>query len=203
MPPRKRKATSKVQVPAAAQPRAETRKVTAVAKRTGRRPKRSLGAPAAREPTIVPIRALATVKPSSPPERPNTRFRASVVPEMTAVSKPKRKPPSAATTVLSSRRRPPGAVRDGAASSGVRSSMAILSGMKEVQGQSAGRDPGRADGGFFGMRRDLERKADRFRHQAGQERVLPEGVAAAGRARRPAAARARDPLDVLRQHAGD
>src|SRR4051812_16590510 len=184
MPPRKRNATSKVQLPAAAQPRAETRKVTAVANSTGRRPNRSLGAPAAREPTIVPIRALATVNPSSPPERPKTRFRASVVPEMTAVSKPKRKPPRAATTVLSSRRRPPAAVRVGASSSGVSRCMAILSGMKEIQGQSTGGDAGRADGRFFGMPGEFEGKAERLGDQAGQERVLAEGVAAADRARR-------------------
>jgi hypothetical protein len=45
---------------------------------------------------MVPIRADATVKPSSPSLSAKTRRRSSVVPEMTAVSKPKSSPPRAA-----------------------------------------------------------------------------------------------------------
>ena len=49
------------------------------------------------------MRALATVNPRLKPLRSQTDRRASVVPEMTAVSNPKRRPPSAAMTVLRAR----------------------------------------------------------------------------------------------------
>ena len=49
---------------------------------------------------MVPISAEATVKPNQNSSSPNTDSSASVVPEITAVSKPKRRPPSAATMVL-------------------------------------------------------------------------------------------------------
>src|SRR5687767_4523601 len=49
---------------------------------------------------MVPINALATVNPSWLLSRTNRRRRASVAPEITAVSKPKRNPPRAATAAL-------------------------------------------------------------------------------------------------------
>ena len=64
------------------------------------RPRRSAGRPALIAPTMVPMRAVATVKPSENSLRWKTSRRFSVVPEITAVSKPKRRPPSAATTAL-------------------------------------------------------------------------------------------------------
>ncbi len=64
------------------------------------RPQKSAGLPAKIDPTIVPIKAMATVKPREFSFRPYVVLSASVVPEMTAVSKPKRKPPRAATMAL-------------------------------------------------------------------------------------------------------
>ena len=43
-----------------------------MAKRTRRRPNTSAGRPTTTEPTIVPMRALATVKPSQKPLSPYT-----------------------------------------------------------------------------------------------------------------------------------
>jgi len=58
------------------------------------------GLPAAIAPTMVPIRALATVKPSPKLLSRYTSWRASVVPEMTAVSNPNKRPPRAAMIVF-------------------------------------------------------------------------------------------------------
>jgi hypothetical protein len=52
---------------------------------------------------MVPISALATVKPRPALLRWKTASSAPVVPEITAVSKPKRSPPREATTALWSR----------------------------------------------------------------------------------------------------
>ena len=49
---------------------------------------------------MVPIKALETVNPSPKLPSPKRILKASVVPEMTAVSNPNRRPPSAATKVL-------------------------------------------------------------------------------------------------------
>ncbi len=102
-PPRKRKKQKQYQLQGIAQPMAEMKYSTATTISAGRRPKRSAGRPAATDPTMVPIRAAATVKPSQNSSSANTCFRASVVPEMTAVSKPNNRPPKAATSVLPSR----------------------------------------------------------------------------------------------------
>src|SRR5271166_6435067 len=64
------------------------------------RPQMSAGFPAKMEPMIVPIRAIATVKPRRFSSSRKLVLRGPVVPEMTAVSKPKRKPPRAATIAL-------------------------------------------------------------------------------------------------------
>jgi hypothetical protein len=48
---------------------------------------------------MVPMRALATVKPSSNGDKSKVLFNQSVVPEITAVSNPKSSPPSAAMAV--------------------------------------------------------------------------------------------------------
>ena len=52
---------------------------------------------------MAPTTATETVMPKSSGERWKVCVRARVVPEITAVSKPKRRPPSEATTVLRSR----------------------------------------------------------------------------------------------------
>jgi hypothetical protein len=67
---------------------------------TARRPNLSAGRPTAKEPMIVPINAVATVNPSIELVKPNTVVSASVVPEITAVSKPNSSPPKAAINVL-------------------------------------------------------------------------------------------------------
>lgn len=64
------------------------------------RPNMSVSLPAHRAPTMVPISAIATVKPRPLLERWKTSFSASVVPEITAVSNPKISPPSEATIAL-------------------------------------------------------------------------------------------------------
>jgi hypothetical protein len=61
------------------------------------RPNLSVGFPTNKAPTMVPINALATVKPKPPSLSSNRSFSFSVVPEITAVSKPNRNPPRAAT----------------------------------------------------------------------------------------------------------
>ncbi len=102
-PPMKRKATKADQFHAMAQPRPETRYRTAITRRLSRRPKRSPGKPASIAPRTVPKSALNTVTPKRKGVRLYVWVRALVVPEMTAVSNPNRRPPSAATIVLFSK----------------------------------------------------------------------------------------------------
>src|SRR6266446_1901222 len=102
-PPNQRKNNSAYQFQATAQPAAETKKRTASTARTGRRPHRSAGRPASKEPTIVPISALDTVKPRKKLLSWKTFCKDSVVPEITAVSKPNKNEPKAATTALSNK----------------------------------------------------------------------------------------------------
>ena len=106
-PPSHRKNSSAYQSHARAQPAAATRKSTARQASTGRRPHQSAGRPTSSDPTIVPSRALETVKPSRLSVSEKTWRRDSVVPEITAVSNPNRNEPSAATIALSTRRPPP------------------------------------------------------------------------------------------------
>src|ERR1039458_9885580 len=78
---------------------------------TGRRPHQSAGRPTNSEPTIVPSSALDTVKPRRLSLSVYTCRKASVVPEITAVSKPKSSDPSAATMALIRRMPPPPPLR--------------------------------------------------------------------------------------------
>ncbi len=106
-PPTKRKTRKEAQFQGKRAAQAETKYSTAIAISTVRRPNVSAGRPTAIEPTIVPISTLATVNPSQ--NRRTGRARAlelkdvlqgiapPVVPEITAVSKPKSSPPRAAT----------------------------------------------------------------------------------------------------------
>jgi hypothetical protein len=55
-------------------------------------------------PPTVPHKAKETVMPSVTAERPKAEDIPWVAPEITAVSKPRRRPPRAATTVLKSMR---------------------------------------------------------------------------------------------------
>src|ERR1700722_4857018 len=68
------------------------------------RPWRSASGPANQAPIAEPSRAPATEKPSNQEAAPDHTLMASTAPLMTAVSKPKRKPPiaaDAATSVIS------------------------------------------------------------------------------------------------------
>jgi len=56
---------------------------------------------------MVPIKAIETVNPSKLSDRWKICRSVPVVPEITAVSKPKRNEPSAAIMALSTSRRPP------------------------------------------------------------------------------------------------
>src|SRR5512140_3543117 len=67
------------------------------------RPKRSLSVPAPITPTIQPTSAELTTHPSMTASRENWLFRKPIVPEMTAVSNPKRKPPSVAMKEMTPR----------------------------------------------------------------------------------------------------
>src|SRR6266513_3877335 len=69
-------------------------------RKLSRRPNLSPGIPANRDPRTVPQRAEETVIPSANGDKRKVSVRAWVVPEMTAVSNPKRRPPRAATIVL-------------------------------------------------------------------------------------------------------
>src|SRR5664279_3316850 len=102
-PPSQRKNSSAYQFQASAQPTAETTNSTASIASTGRRPHQSAGRPTNKEPTMVPSSALDTVKPSQYLLSAYTCCKASVVPEMTAVSKPKSSDPRAATMALITR----------------------------------------------------------------------------------------------------
>ncbi len=63
MPPTKRKKRNDSQSQAKAVPTADTKYKMAISTKVVRRPQRSAGQPATTAPTIVPIRALATVNP--------------------------------------------------------------------------------------------------------------------------------------------
>ena len=64
------------------------------------RPYRSARRPPMRAPKMVPTVAMATVSPIPKSSSLNLSSRASLAPDMTAVSKPKIRPPMAATTAL-------------------------------------------------------------------------------------------------------
>ena len=81
-----------------AQPRAETRKRTAIAQRVGRRPNLSLGFPARNTPKSVPISATDTTSPCQNALSPNSAWIAFSAPDITPESNPKRKPPTEAAT---------------------------------------------------------------------------------------------------------
>ena len=97
-PPIIRKMTSWEKSAHKAHPMAEMEKSNAEIIIVFFRPRKSDSIPATRTPIMEPIRAHPTYQPSPPVERPNCVLTTSVVPDMTAVSYPKRIPPIAATT---------------------------------------------------------------------------------------------------------
>ena len=76
-------------------PSADTRKSTPTARSVGRRPKRSAGQEPMSEPSTVPYRAAPIATPCTAALRFHNRWIVCSAPEMTTVSKPKRKPASA------------------------------------------------------------------------------------------------------------
>ncbi len=106
-PPSQRKKSSAYQLQASPQPTAEMTKSTASSASTGRRPHQSAGRPTSNAPTMVPNSALETVKPSRLSLSSYTSRKASVVPEITAVSKPNSSDPRAATRALINSIAPP------------------------------------------------------------------------------------------------
>ena len=106
-PPSQRKKSRAYQFHASAHPRAEMTNSTASSASTGRRPHQSAGRPTSNAPTMVPNSALDTVKPRRLSLSSYTCRNASVVPEITAVSKPNSSDPSAATMALSRSIPPP------------------------------------------------------------------------------------------------
>src|SRR3954470_19697650 len=96
IPPIKRKVINKIQKGVNAQPTADTRYRSAITVSTFFLPYCWAGAPAIKEPRTVPIKLAATVKPCQPAERFQRCWMVFSAPEITAVSKPKRKPPNAA-----------------------------------------------------------------------------------------------------------
>jgi hypothetical protein len=101
-PPINLKTKKRYQLLVKAHPRADIKKKAPSRDMIGLRPNFSVGLPELIDPIIVPIRATATVKPNRKSPRLNTCSNDEIVPEMTAVSKPNKKPPSAATIVLQS-----------------------------------------------------------------------------------------------------
>ena len=85
---------------ASAVARAPTPKRTPIQNRIGLRPKRSARLPATMAPQIVPMVAMATIMPSPKEDRAYSSVSFSSAPEMTAVSKPKSRPPREATMAL-------------------------------------------------------------------------------------------------------
>ena len=85
---------------ASAEPTAPTTNSAPITKSIFLRPYLSAGIPAVRAPRMVPMSAVATVNPRPAGLRLNSWASATVVPEITAVSKPKIRPPSEATIAL-------------------------------------------------------------------------------------------------------
>src|SRR5690348_1618059 len=104
-PPTNRKIMNGHQPHASAQPMAEAKYRAPSRNSIARRPRASAGLPTVMAPRMVPINALATVKPSVNGVRANVSLSQSVVPEITAVSKPNSRPPNDATSVLNKRKR--------------------------------------------------------------------------------------------------
>src|SRR5690606_4771375 len=99
-PPRERQAMRSHVPNASPEPTAEAVKSTAATTMTRTRPWRAARGPANQAPTTQPSSAEETVKPWRNPLMPKSALIASMAPLMTAVSKPKRKPPRAAARLM-------------------------------------------------------------------------------------------------------
>src|SRR5687768_16347022 len=91
-PPTNLKSKKTYQLKARAVPIAATRKSTAIQKTVFLRPYLSDGIPPNIAPTTVPTKAIETVSPCSNTFKPHNTLILCSAPEITAVSKPKRKP---------------------------------------------------------------------------------------------------------------
>ena len=99
-PPTTRQTMKSTTPKARPEPRALARNMTAAMSMTGTRPMRLATGPANQAPRVQPMRAEETAKPLSAALSANVPAKASTAPLMTAVSKPKRNPPSAAATQM-------------------------------------------------------------------------------------------------------
>ena len=99
IPAIKRESKNSGQFRASPQPSDDTKKHAAKAKSTFLRPNRSDALPITRTPAIVPMMAIATVKPWRISSNLKSVSNGSLAPEIATVSKPKISPPSAATNV--------------------------------------------------------------------------------------------------------
>src|ERR1700761_7040111 len=96
VPPTKRNRLNAAIFQASPVPIELTKKIAAAISMTAMRPWRSASGPANQAPTAEPSSAPATAKPSNQEAAPDQSLIASTAPLITAVSKPKRKPPIAA-----------------------------------------------------------------------------------------------------------
>ena len=83
---------------AAAEPTADSKNSAAIPSNDARRPYRSAGMPPTKAPMTVPYSAEPTICPFARSLRFHCACKRSFTPLMTAVSKPKRKPPRATVT---------------------------------------------------------------------------------------------------------
>lgn len=97
MPPSTRQSTRSTEPKASPEPIAEMKNSAAATIMARWRPIRSERLPPAQAPIMQPSSAEETVKPTAMSERPNWAWMGPTAPLITAVSKPKRKPPNAAT----------------------------------------------------------------------------------------------------------
>jgi hypothetical protein len=88
---------NKYQSVASAEPTAEIRYKTAIQISVFFLPSLSEGMPPNKAPTTVPKRAIEMVSPCSKAESPHNIWMSLSAPEITAVSKPNKKPPNATT----------------------------------------------------------------------------------------------------------
>src|SRR5688572_25152612 len=100
MPPRKRNVMKRIQIEVDAQPMADSKYRIAIVISTFLRPYFFAGGAAIIEPSTVPIKLEATVKPCQNDPSCHNSWIVFSAPEMTAVSKPNKKPPNAAIRAI-------------------------------------------------------------------------------------------------------
>src|SRR5690606_12617132 len=100
IPPRKRNNTNTIHAEVMAQPIAESKYKIAMPSKTAFRPLACVKLPTMSDPKTVPIRLEATVNPSQKEFKAQKDCIVPSAPEITAVSKPNKKPPKAAISAI-------------------------------------------------------------------------------------------------------